>query len=77
MWDELGFSPVATWKYENLPDFRFLGMENWQVVATTFFFVIAWPMAVVVAGGDGERTQCRPRRASQEMSARKRRSGRG
>ena len=32
MWAELGYSPVAEYLRENLPEFGFLGMENWHSV---------------------------------------------
>ena len=49
MWDELGYSPVATYFKGLLPDFRFMGMDNWQVIATILFFAIAWPLAALVS----------------------------
>ncbi|MCB1678813.1 MAG: mechanosensitive ion channel family protein [Halioglobus sp.] len=49
MWRELGYSPVATYLSEMLPDFRVLGMDNWQVVATVLFLLIAWPLATLAS----------------------------
>lgn len=49
MWDELGYSPAALYLRDILPDFRFMGMDNWQVVATALFFLLAWPLAVLVS----------------------------
>ena len=45
MWDELGYSDFTVKIAEWLPDFRFLGMENWQVVGIVVFFIVAWPLA--------------------------------
>jgi MscS family membrane protein len=49
MWEELGYSPVATYFKKILPDFRFMGMDNWQVAATVLFFALAWPLAALVS----------------------------
>ena len=49
MWEELGFSPAALYLKELLPDFRFMGMENFQVLATVLFFLFAWPLAALVS----------------------------
>jgi MscS family membrane protein len=49
MWDELGYSPVAEYLQKVLPDIKFMGMDNWQLLATVFFFVLAWPIATVVS----------------------------
>ncbi len=45
MWDELGYSPIAIKLSNILPDFQFMGMDNWQLTATVLFLVIAWPLA--------------------------------
>ncbi|RLQ23505.1 mechanosensitive ion channel family protein [Seongchinamella sediminis] len=49
MWEELGYNDsivkIAKW----LPEFYFLGMENWQVVGVIVFFLIAWPMAMLAS----------------------------
>ena len=45
MWDELGYSPVAIKLSQWLPDFNFMGMNNWQLVATVVFFLATWPLA--------------------------------
>ncbi len=50
MWDELGYSPVATYFKKILPDFQFMGMDNWQLIATVLFFVLAWPLAALLSG---------------------------
>ncbi len=49
MWEELGYSPVATYFKKLLPNFKFMGMDNWQVTATVLFFVLAWPVAALVS----------------------------
>jgi MscS family membrane protein len=51
MWEELGYSPVATYFKGILPEFQFMGMDNWQVAATVLFFVLAWPLAALVSAG--------------------------
>ncbi len=45
MWDELGYSDAAISVSRLLPEFRFLGMENWQIVGFIVFFIVAWPLA--------------------------------
>ncbi len=49
MWKELGYSPVAIYFKGLLPDFRFMGMDNWQVMATVLFFLFAWPLAALLS----------------------------
>ncbi len=45
MWDELGYSDFAIKVGNWLPEFRFLGMENWQIAGVIVFFIVAWPLA--------------------------------
>jgi MscS family membrane protein len=49
MWDELGYGPVAEYLNKVLPDVRFMGMHNWQLVATVASFILAWPLAMLVS----------------------------
>jgi MscS family membrane protein len=49
MWDELGYSPVAEYLNKVLPDIKFMGMDNWQLLATALFFVLAWPLATIAS----------------------------
>ncbi|MFT5709369.1 MAG: MscS family membrane protein [Halioglobus sp.] len=49
MWKELGYSPVAIYFKGLLPDFQFMGMDNWQVGATVLFFLLAWPVAAILS----------------------------
>jgi MscS family membrane protein len=49
MWEELGYSPIAVFMNDLLPDFRFMGMDNWQLIATILFFLIAWPLATLAS----------------------------
>ena len=49
MWDELGYSPAAIYLNNLLPQFRFMGMDNWQIAATVVFVIIAWPLAVLIS----------------------------
>ncbi len=49
MWDELGYSDAAIKISEILPQFRFLGMENWQVAGFIVFFIVAWPLASLIS----------------------------
>jgi MscS family membrane protein len=49
MWEELGYGPLAVALSKLLPDFRFMGMANWQLVATVIFFIVAWPLAVLAS----------------------------
>jgi MscS family membrane protein len=45
MWEELGYNEFAYKLGQWLPDFKFMGMANWQVAATVVFFIVAWPLA--------------------------------
>jgi MscS family membrane protein len=47
MWAELGYSPVAIFISQLLPDATFMGMDNWQLAATAVFVIIAWPLAAL------------------------------
>lgn len=49
MWDELGYSPTMIEFGNMLPEFRFAGMENWQVMGIVLFFLVAWPVAVIAS----------------------------
>jgi len=49
MWQELGYSPVAIYISQLLPEMRFMGMDNWQLAATVVFFIIAWPIAALAS----------------------------
>lgn len=49
MWEELGYGETAVILREWLPDFRFMGMENWQVAGLVLFFILAWPLSSVVS----------------------------
>ncbi len=49
MWDELGYSPVAVYLFKILPDFSFMGMDNWQLLATVLFLILAWPLATLAS----------------------------
>jgi MscS family membrane protein len=48
MWEELGYSPLAIFLSELLPETRFMGMDNWQLFATMFIVLIAWPLAALI-----------------------------
>ncbi len=50
MWAELGYHPLAIRIGEFLPPFRFLGMENWQLVGAIAAFMVAWPIAAALGG---------------------------
>jgi len=47
MWDELGYSPIAEYLNAHLPEITFMGMDNWQLLATILCFIIAWPLAML------------------------------
>jgi MscS family membrane protein len=49
MWDELGYSDAAIYVSNLLPDFKFMGMSNWQFFATIIFFIFAWPAASLIS----------------------------
>ena len=42
MWDELGYSDLAVWLSNTLPEFYFLGMGNFQVVTLLFTLIAGW-----------------------------------
>jgi len=48
MWEELGPSPVAIYLNEVLPDFKLMGLNNWQLVSTVVFFLLSWPLATLI-----------------------------
>ncbi|PLW69092.1 mechanosensitive ion channel family protein [Pseudohalioglobus lutimaris] len=48
MWEELGYSDTAVKLSRWLPEFRFMGMENWQVAGLVLFFLLAWPVASII-----------------------------
>ena len=49
MWEELGYSPVATYLATMLPDINFMGMDSWQVLATIIFLIVSWPLASIAS----------------------------
>ena len=49
MWSELGYSVVATYLNEHLPSVQFMGMDNWQLLGTILFFILAWPVAMLTS----------------------------
>jgi len=49
MWDELGYSPVAEYLSRHLPAIKFMGMDNWQLLGTALFFIVAWPLAALAS----------------------------
>jgi MscS family membrane protein len=49
MWNELGYSNTALRLGQWLPDFRVMGMENWQVAGLLLFFLLAWPLASLIS----------------------------
>ena len=42
MWDELGYSDLAVWLSNALPEFYFLGMGNFQFVTLLFTLIAGW-----------------------------------
>jgi MscS family membrane protein len=48
MWKELGYSTTVTFVRNVLPEFRWLGMENWQVLFLVLSFLLAWPIASLI-----------------------------
>ncbi len=49
MWDELGYSPLALYLSEVLPDFQVMGMDNFQALATLLIVLLAWPVATLLS----------------------------
>ena len=49
MWQELGYSPVSLYLSQHLPAFSFMGLDNWQVLGTLLFFILAWPLAALAS----------------------------
>jgi len=48
MWEELGYSDAAIKLSKWLPEFRVMGMDNWQVAGLLIFFLLAWPAAILI-----------------------------
>jgi MscS family membrane protein len=48
MWEELGYSDAAIKIGKWLPEFRVMGMDNWQVAGLLIFFLLAWPAAILI-----------------------------
>jgi len=46
LYDQHGLQPVAEFLSENLPQFRFLGLQTWQWVALVFLFVVAYGVTI-------------------------------
>jgi MscS family membrane protein len=49
MWSELGYSPLAEFLHEKLPNMQFMGMDNWQLFATVIIIILAWPLAALAS----------------------------
>ncbi|WP_231871217.1 mechanosensitive ion channel family protein [Halioglobus sp. HI00S01] len=49
MWDELGFNEAAIKVSNFLPEFTFMGMQNWQVLGAVIAFILAWPAAAIIS----------------------------
>jgi len=49
LWDDLGYGPVAVWLQRHLPDYRFAGLEAWQLIAAVVFLVVAWYLSLAIA----------------------------
>jgi MscS family membrane protein len=48
MWEELGYNAAAEYFSGTLPEFRFMGMENWQVLFLVAALLLGWPLASVI-----------------------------
>jgi MscS family membrane protein len=46
LYDQHGLQPIAEFLSDNLPQFRFLGLQTWQWVALVFLFVIAYAVTI-------------------------------
>ncbi len=49
MWEELGHPEAVLLLGDWLPEFRFLGMQNWQLVLSIIFLIVSWPLARLVS----------------------------
>ncbi len=49
LWEDLGYGPLAVWLQKHLPDYRFAGMESWQIIATITFVIVSWPLAGMIS----------------------------
>jgi MscS family membrane protein len=49
MWEELGYSALTAYLSRLLPNFSVMGVDNWQLLGTLLFFLIAWPLAVLAS----------------------------
>ncbi|EAQ97427.2 mechanosensitive ion channel family protein [Congregibacter litoralis] len=49
LWQDLGYGPVAVWLERHLPDYRFAGLESWQLITGIVFLVAAWYIAMLAS----------------------------
>ncbi|MEE4278639.1 MAG: mechanosensitive ion channel family protein [Halieaceae bacterium] len=49
LWDDLGYGPVAVWLQKHVPEYRFAGLESWQLIAAFVFLVAAWYLSLTAA----------------------------
>ncbi|WP_439102245.1 mechanosensitive ion channel family protein [Congregibacter sp.] len=49
LWKDLGYGPVAVWLERHMPDYRFAGLESWQVITGVVFLVAAWYIAMLAS----------------------------
>ena len=49
LWTDLGYGPVAVWLQRHLPDYRFAGLEAWQMTAAIVFLVAAWYLSLAAS----------------------------
>jgi MscS family membrane protein len=49
LWDDLGYGPIAVWLQRHLPDYRWAGLESWQLIAGALFRVAAWYLSLLVS----------------------------
>jgi len=49
MWEGVGYSDTAVYLMQTLPQFEFMGLQNWQIIFIVVFFILAWPAAILIS----------------------------
>ena len=51
LWDDLGYGPIAVWLQLRLPDWRWAGLESWQIISGILFLVVSWYLSLAISYG--------------------------
>ncbi|MFK8041962.1 mechanosensitive ion channel family protein [Congregibacter sp.] len=49
LWEDLGYGEFAVWLERHLPDYRFAGLESWQIISSIVFLIAAWYLAMLAS----------------------------